>query len=65
MNISEVLRINISGNPIGDDGISAISDGMHVNTTLIQLIACSGEFCSKGAELKSVAKMLQRNKTLK
>ena len=67
---SEVLRINktlkyldISYNPIGDDGISALSDGLHVNTTLVQLIAHNCEFCSKGAE--SVATMLQTNKTLK
>ena len=70
VNISKVLRIkktlkylDISDNPIGNDGISAISDGLHVNTTLIQLVAYHCEFHSKGAE--SVANMLQTNKTLK
>ena len=70
VNISKVLRVNktvkyldISDNPVGDDGISAISDGLHDNTTLIQLVACSCEFHSKGAE--SIAKMLLTNKTLK
>ena len=70
VNISKVIRINktlkyldISHNPVGDDGISAISDGLHVNITLIQLVACRCEFCSKGAE--SIAEMLRTNKTLK
>ena len=70
VDISTVLRINetlkyldICDNPVGDDGISAISDGLHVNTMLVQLVARSCEFCSKGAE--NVAKMLQSNKTLK
>ena len=70
VNISKVLRINgtlkyldISCNSIGDDGISAISDGLHVNTMLVQLVARRCEFFSKGAE--NVAKMLQSNKTLK
>ena len=70
VNISKVLRVNktlkyldISDNPVGDDGISAISDGLHVNTTLIQLVACSCEFCSNGAN--SIAELLQTNKTLK
>ena len=70
VNISKVLRINetlkyldISDNSIGDDGISAISNGLHNNTTLVQLVARSCEFCSRGAE--NIAKMLQSNKTLK
>ena len=70
VNISKLLRIcetlkylEISDNPIGDDGISAISDNLHVNTTLIQLVARNCEFHSKGA--KAVAKMLEVNKTLK
>ena len=70
VSISKVLRVNetlkyldISCNPVGDDGISTISDGLHRNTTLIQLVARSCEFHSKGAE--NVAKMLQLNKTLK
>ena len=68
--IDKMLRINrtlkhlgISKNSIGDNGISAILGGLHINTTLIQLVAHSCEFCNKGAE--SVAKMLQVNKTLK
>ena len=60
---AKVKYLDISENPIGDDGISAISDGLHVNTMLIQLVAHNCEFRSKGAE--SVAKMLQTNKTLK
>ena len=70
VNIAKLLVINktlkyldISENNIGDDGISAISDSLHVNTTLIQLVAHSCRFKSKGAE--SVAKMLQANKILK
>ena len=70
VNIAKLLVINktlkyldISENNIGDDGISAISDSLHVNTTLIQLVAHSCQFQSKGAE--SVARMLQANKTLK
>ena len=68
--IGKMLRKNqrlkylgISKNSIGDDGISAVSDSLHVNTTLIQLVAQNCEFHSKGAE--SVANMLQVNKTLK
>ena len=67
--IGEMLKINhtlkylhIAGNPIGDDGISAISDSLHFNTTLIQLVARTCKFCVKGAE--SLAKMLQVNKIL-
>ena len=70
VNISKVLRINkilkyldISDNAVGDDGISAISDGLHNNTMLVQLLACSCQFHSKGAT--SISKMLQTNKTLK
>ena len=70
VNIGKVLRFNktlkyldISDNPVGDNGISAISDGLHDNTTLIQLLACCCEFHSEGAE--SIAEMLQTNKTLK
>ena len=40
-----------------------ISDSLHVSTTIIQLVAHSCNFQSKGAE--SVAKMLQINKTLR
>ena len=64
VSVGEVLRINktlkyldISSNSIGDDGLSAILDGLHVNTTLIQLVVRSCEFRSKGAG--SVAKILQ------
>ena len=67
--IAEMLKINhtlkylhIAGNPIGDDGISAIADSLYFNTTLIQLVARTCKFCVKGAE--SVAKVLQVNKTL-
>ena len=70
VNISKMLKSNkslkhlkISSNSIGDDGISAISDGLCINTTLIQLIARGCRFHSKGA--KSIAKMLRANKTLK
>ena len=56
-------HLGISKNSIGDNGMSALSDGLHVNTTLIQLVAHSCEFCNKGAE--SVAKMLRVNETLK
>ena len=70
VNISKVLRsnetlkyLNISDNPVGDDGISVISDGLYINATLIQLVARSCEFHSKGA--KSIGEMLQTNKTLK
>ena len=70
VNIGKMLKSNkslkylkISSNSIGDDGISAISDGLHINTTVIQLIARGCGFHSKGA--KSIAKMLQANKTLK
>ena len=70
VSIGKMLRINnglkylkISSNSIGDDGISAISDGLHINTVLIQLVARACKFHSKGA--KSIAKMLQANKTLK
>ena len=70
VSIEKMLRINkalkylkISSNFIGDDGISAISDGLCINKTLIQLVARRCEFHSKGA--KSIAKMLQTNKTLK
>ena len=70
MNIGKILKINeslkcldISNNPIGDDGISALSDGLHVNTTLIQLVVHKCEVHSEGA--KTIAKMLQANKTLK
>ena len=70
VNIGRMLQINkalkylkISSNSIGDDGILAISDGLHINTTLIQLIARGCRFHSKGAE--GIAKMLQANKTLK
>ena len=60
----EALKhLEISDNPIGDDGISAISDSLHINKSLIQLVAFNCEFHSKGA--KSIAKMLQANKTLK
>ena len=69
VDIAEMLKINhtlkflhIAGNSIGDDGISAVSDGLYANTTLIQLVACSCEFCVEGAE--SIAKMLWVNKTL-
>ena len=62
--LHEALKhLEISDNPIGDDGISAISDSLHINKSLIQLVAFNCEFHSKGA--KSVAKMLQANKTLK
>ena len=67
--IGEMLKINrtlkylhIAGNPIGDDGISAIAGSLHFNTTLIQLVARTCKFCVKGAE--SLAKMLQVNKIL-
>ena len=70
VNIGKMLKSNkslkhlkISSNSIGDDGISAISDGLCINTTLIQLIARGCGFHSKGA--KSIAKMLRANKTLK
>ena len=70
VSIGKMLRINnelkyikISSNSIGDDGISAISDGLHINTALIQLVARACKFHSKGA--KSIAKMLQANETLK
>ena len=64
LSINKVLKyLKISSNSIGDDGISAISDGLCINTTLIQLIARRCEFHSKGAE--SIATMLQANKTLK
>ena len=56
-------NVDISRNSIGDDGISAISDSLHVNTTLIQLVARSCKFHTKGAE--SIAEMLLTNKTLK
>ena len=66
--IGKLLRKNqtlkylgISKNSIGDDGMSAVLDSLHVNTTLIQLVAQNCEFYTKGAE--SVAKMLQVNKT--
>ena len=65
VSIGEMLKINktlkfleISENSIGDGGISAISDGLYVNTTLIQLVAHSCEFHCKGGE--SVAKMLTK-----
>ena len=70
VNIGKMLSINkalkylkISSNFIKDDGISAISDGLYINMTLIQLVARRCGFHSKGAE--SIAKMLQANKTLK
>ena len=70
VNVAKLLVINktlkyldISENNIGDDGISAISDSLHVNTTLIQLVARGCQFQIKGAE--SIARMLQENKTLK
>ena len=69
-NIGEILRttntlkyLKIPNNPIGDDGISAISDNLHNDQTLIKLVADSCEFHSKGAE--SVGRMLEVNKTLK
>ena len=71
-NIGKTLRTNItlkhleiSKNPIGDNGISAISDSLHSknNKTLIQLVVVSCEFHSKGAE--SVGEMMKANKTLK
>ena len=68
--IGEMLKINhtlkyihIAGNPIEDDGISAIADSLHFNTTLIQVVARTCKFNVKGVE--SVAKMLDVNKTLK
>ena len=64
LKINKALKyLKISSNSIGDDGISAISDGLHINMTLIQLVARRCEFHSKGA--KNVAKMLQANETLK
>ena len=64
LKINKALKyLKISSNSIGDDGISAISDGLHINMTLIQLVARRCEFHSKGA--KSVAKMLQANRALK
>ena len=70
LNIGEFLKIHktlrfleISENSIGDDGISAISDGLYDNTTLIQLVANSCQFQHRGG--KSIAKLLQVNKTLK
>ena len=55
--------LEISGNNIGDEGITIISHILCNNTTLVQLLAHSCGFHSKGAE--SVAEMLQVNKTLK
>ena len=55
--------LEISGNPIGNDGILFLSYGLHINTTLVQLLAHSCGFDVEGA--KSVANMLQVNKTLK
>ena len=51
----------ISVNSIGDDGITAISEGIQENTTLIQLIASDCNFSCKGAV--NISKMLQ-NSTL-
>ena len=70
VSISNILRNNktlqyldISRNFIGDDGISVLLNGLHFNTTLIQLVAYCCKFYNKGA--KSVADMLQKNNTLK
>ena len=70
VSISRILRINktvqyldISRNCIGDDGISVLLDSLHINTTLIQLVAYCCKFYNQGA--KSVAEMLQKNNTLK
>ena len=56
-------HLKISKNHIGDIGISVISDSLHNNKTLTQLVADSCEFHGKGA--RSIGKMLEANKTLK
>ena len=55
--------LRISNNPIGDDGLSAISDNLHNNQILIHLDVSYCKFQSKG--VRSVGKMLNVNKTLK
>ena len=64
MRISKTVKyLDISRNCIGDDGISVLLDSLHINTTLIQLVAYCCKFYNQGA--KSVAEMLQKNNTLK
>ena len=57
--------LNISDNPIGDDGISAVASGIKTNTStaLIELNISGCEFHSEG--IKSIAAVLKSNKTLK
>ena len=69
-NIGETLRTTntlkhliIDGNPIGDEGISAIACGIMTNTSTA-LIELDVHNC-KIQDTKSVADVLERNKTLR
>ena len=56
--VGELLKVNSSlqelfilGNPIGDDGMSSVADGLQCNNTLTELYVNSCGFSVKGTAL--------------
>ena len=54
--VGELLKVNnllqelvMGGNPIGDDGMSSVADGLQCNDTLTKLDVQHCEFSVKGA----------------